>query len=530
MHLLNKEIEGEDMLKKILIIVSILIIVLIVVAVIGIKIISPDQVKIQYKKEMISEHKRELDFSMYDLDAFSNRYMEMKSLVVEQSIEQLQNSLLEGDFSCEELAKFYLYRIREYESYNTVIELNPYIIEEAIRLDEKIKNGEVDSLYGVMVLIKDNIADKSMHTSTGAYVLKDLTTDRDAHLVTQLKQQDALILGKANLSEWSNFLSMPSSNGFSALGGQTKNAYGLFDVGGSSSGSSSGASLNLATVTIGSETSGSLIYPAGQNSVVALKPTLGLISRDLIVPIAEAQDTAGVIGKSVRDVYTVFSNMIAFDEADEATSIVTELSTEDQFGQSTVKRIGVVNSGSKEMKDIILEFQGFGIEVVDVKLGDQNGIDMMSVLEYGIVHDVEDFLMNEAVNSTFNTLEEIVEFNNNNKSAIPYNQYLLESALKSEKTKSEIESIILKNQSISRDVIDGAMEQYNVQILLSISNELSGVYAPAGYPAVTIPAGYRENGEPYGITLVGSYLSDIELLEMALLYENETKHRRLPNR
>jgi len=517
------------MLKKILIIVAILIVLLAVVAVIGIKIISPDQVKLQYKKEMISEYKRELDFSMYDLDGFSNRYIEMKPLVVEHSIKQLQNSLFEGDFSCEELAKFYLYRIREYESYNTVIELNPYIIEEAKRLDEKIKNGDIGSLHGVMVLIKDNIADEGMHTSTGAYVLKDLTTDRDAHLVTQLKQQDALILGKANLSEWSNFLSMPSSNGFSALGGQTKNAYGMFDVGGSSSGSSSGASLDLATVTIGTETSGSLIYPAGQNSVVAIKPTLGLISRDLIIPIAEAQDTAGIIGKSVEDVYTVFSNMIDFDEADEATAIVTEFLIRDKLSPSTVKRIGVVNSGSKEMKAIITEFQAFGIEVVDVKLGNQSGIDMMSVLEYGIVHDVEAFLMNEAVNSTFSTLEEIVEFNSNNQSVIPFNQFYLESALKSEKIKSEIESIILNNQSISRDVIDDAMEQYDVQILLSISNELSGVYAPAGYPAVTIPAGYRENGEPYGITLVGSYLSDIELLEMGLLYENETKHRRLPN-
>ena len=518
------------MLKKLLIIVLILIIILATVVVVGLKILTPDQIKLQYKKETISEHKRELDFSSYDLDGFSNRYSQMKSLVIEQSIEQLQNALLKGDFSCEELAKFYLYRIREYQAYNTVIELNPNILEEARELDKQIKTGEVESLYGVMILIKDNIADVSMHTSSGAYALKDLTTDRDAHLVKQLKQQDALIIGKANLSEWSNFISMPSSNGFSALGGQTKNAYGRFDVGGSSSGSSSSASLNLATVTIGTETSGSLIYPAGQNSVVAIKPTLGLISRDLIIPIAEAQDSAGVIGKSVEDVYTVFSNMLVFDEEDKATDIVLEFEVKDTLKPSTVKRIGVVNSGTKEMKEIIAEFQALEIEVVDVKLGDQSGVDMMSVLEYGIVHDVEAFLKNEAVNSPFSTLQEIVEYNKKNKSVIPFNQFYLENALKKEQTTIDIQSVISKNQSISREVIDDAMKEYDVQILLSISNELSGLYAPAGYPALTIPAGYRENGEPFGITLVGGYLSDVELLEMGLLYENATKHRRPPNR
>lgn len=517
------------MLKKIITIVAILVVLLIIAGAILIPKLLPNQIQLQYEKETQSAYKRSLEFTDYSLDTFSERYSELESLFVEQSIEEIQGAIGEGKITCVELAKCYLYRIQRDERYNTVIELNPFILEEAAKLDEKIQKGEMASLYGTMVLIKDNIADQSMHTSAGAYVLKDLRTTRDAHLVDQLKQEDALILGKANLSEWSNFMSMPSSNGFSVLGGQTKNAYGLFDVGGSSSGSSSSASLNLATVTIGTETSGSLIYPAGQNSVVAIKPTLGLISRDLIIPIAEAQDTAGVIGRSVKDVHKVFSNILAVDEHDEATKIVESFNIKYEIHESEYRRIGVVNAGSPEMEGVIEEFESMGIEVVDVQLGSTEGIDVMGVLNYGIVHDVRMFLENEAVESPVKMLQEVVAFNKSDEEAVPFGQTLLEEALKLETTEAEIQLIIQQNKSISSKIIDDALAQYDVPMLLSISNELSQVYATAGYPALTIPAGYKESGEPFGITLVGSSLDDIKLMEMGLIYESHTNHRLLPD-
>jgi hypothetical protein len=153
-------------------------------------------------------------------------------------------------------------------------------------------------LFCTVVLIKDNIAHANMHTAAGAYVIRDLTTERDAFIVARLEEQDAIILGKANLSEWSNFMAKFPRNGFSVLGGQTKHSFGPYDVGGSSSGRAVAASLGLSTISVGTETSGSLIYPAAQNSTVALKPTLGLVSRDLIIPITEKQDTAGVMGEN----------------------------------------------------------------------------------------------------------------------------------------------------------------------------------------------------------------------------------------
>ncbi|WBW96279.1 amidase family protein [Oceanirhabdus sp. W0125-5] len=497
-----------------------------------------DQIRLQHTKEVISPLKRKLDFSPYESELSKisdSRMEELNNLIFEKSIDEIQNSIRNGQLSCQEVVLYYISRIKEYDhKYNTVIQLNPKALEYAKSLDEKIKNGEeVGELFGVVVLIKDNISDKDMNTSAGAYALKDVKTKRDSFIVKKIKNQDGIILGKNNLSEWANFMSMPSSNGFSVLGGQTKNAYGKFDVGGSSSGSASSESLNFASVTLGSETAGSMIHPAGQNSVIGLKPTVGLLSRDLVIPISEAQDTVGIMGRNVSDVKKVFEHVVGFDSNDpltvEATKFVfNDINFNNKYLQG--KRLGIIDDGSSEKKALVEELKKLGAIIVNVELvGNQSEINYMPVLNYGIVHDVKAYLDNEAVITDIHSLNEVLDFNNEEpEKRMPYGAALHEDALKAELSKEEYEEIVQNNRKVASEIIDKTLEKFDVDALVSVSNELSAVYAPALYPAITVPSGYRENGEPYGVTFVGTKFDDMNLLSISYSYEVGTKHRVTP--
>jgi len=325
-------------------------------------------------------------------------------------------------------------------------------------------------------------------------------------------------------------MSIPSSSGFSVLGGQTKNAYGKFDVGGSSSGSASSESLNFATVTLGSETAGSMIHPAGQNSVVGLKPTVGLISRDLVIPISEAQDTVGIMGKNVLDVKKVFDVVVGVDSKDPITEetenfVFSDINSNNNYIKG--KRLGIIDDGSIEKKGLVEELEKLGATIINVELvGDESEIDYMTVLNYGIVHDVKDYLDNEDVITNIHSLKAVLEFNNEDtEKRMPYGAKLHEDALETSITKDEYEKIVQNNRIISSQIIDKTLEKYHLDALVSISNELSGIYAPALYPALTVPSGYRESGEPYGVTFVRRKYEDMNLLSIGYSYELGTKHR-----
>lgn len=516
-------------MRKVFIILGLIILILAVVAFVVFRafVNQFDQVRLQYDKEVKSKHKRDLDFTPYDLDDFHD-YEKIHGLVKSATIEEIQNHLSNESFTCVELCQYYLMRIKNNQTYNAVIQLNPNLLEEARQVDEKIKNGQTGALFGVTVLVKDNISVVNMNTASGAYALKDLETKRDATIISSLKDQDALVMGKANLSEWSNFMSQPSSSGFSVLGGQTKNPYGKYDVGGSSSGSSVATALNLSTIAIGTETSGSLIFPAGQNSVVALKPTMGLLSRDLIIPISEAQDTAGVISRHVVDLNQVFNLMVKKDKNDEATHIVDDYEPHIDLRSDYLsdKRIGVIQTGTDEMNSLVEAFQALGVLVVEVELpSEAYTSDMMSVLKYGMKHDLNAFLSHEDVITSVKSLDDVIEFNQNDPSYMPFGQALLEGASAFES--KDIQAIIDNNKFVTRQGIDQILEAYNLDALLSMSNQLSGVYAPAGYPAITLPAGYKSDGEPYGLTLVGSYLDDQKLINMAYAFEQNYNKRKV---
>ena len=263
------------------------------------------------------------------MDNFSQEdHDRLKPLILEKDIPSLQLAVAIGDLSYEELTKFYLFRIRAFDrendlSLNSVISINPQVIEQAQAADAEGARTDSHPIYGMPILLKDNIDASGMATTAGAVALMNNSTD-DSFMVSKLKSKGALILGKANLSEWAYFFCGDCPSGYSAVGGQTLNPYGrrIFDTGGSSSGSAVAVSANFCAAAIGSETSGSILSPSSQNSAVGLKPTVGLISRSGIVPISSTLDTAGPITKNVMDNAIVLDAAFGQDENDSKSFMI----------------------------------------------------------------------------------------------------------------------------------------------------------------------------------------------------------------
>jgi amidase len=259
-----------------------------------------------------------------ELSYFSEAdYTALKPLILEQDIPSLQKSIQEGKLTYEKLTLFYLYRIRKFESdstlsLNAIISLNPKVLEEAKAKDQNQKGVAETSLYGMPILLKDNINTRNMPTTAGALALVDNTITKDGFIVERLKQNGALILGKVNLSEWAYFFCSGCPLGYSAVGGQTLNPYGrgAFETGGSSAGSGVAVAANYAVAAVGTETSGSITSPSSLNSVVGLKPTIGVLSRTGIVPISSTLDTPGPMTKNTIDNAIFMNAMRGFDSSD----------------------------------------------------------------------------------------------------------------------------------------------------------------------------------------------------------------------
>ncbi|MEN8913793.1 MAG: amidase family protein, partial [Polaribacter sp.] len=289
-----------------------------------------------------------------ELSAFSEaNYEALKPLILEQDIPSLQQSVKAGKLTYEKLTLFYLYRIRKFESdstlsLNSIISLNPKVLAQAREKDNnKVSDLFFDiSVYGMPILLKDNINTKDMATTAGAVALQYNDTQKDAFIVEKLKQNGALILGKVNLSEWAYFFCSGCPLGYSAMGGQTLNPYGraIFETGGSSAGSGVAVAANFAVAAVGTETSGSITSPSSLNSVVGLKPTVGVLSRTGIVPISSTLDTPGPMTKNVTDNYILLMAMLGLDKADTA-SIDYEFDDDVEIETPLKgKRVGVLKS------------------------------------------------------------------------------------------------------------------------------------------------------------------------------------------
>lgn len=506
------------------------------------------QVERQYG-EVAYTGKRPLDFTPFAaaLAGFSERQAAaVGELISGKTIIALQPLFANGQLSTTELVLFYLQRIGRYDDHrlNSFLALNPDALTIAQQLDEERAAGQVRSrLHGIPVLLKDNIATADqMPTTAGAAVLANASTKRDAFIARRLREAGAVILGKGNLSEWANFMTSTSANGFSVLGGQARNPYGRFDVGGSSAGSAVAVAADLVTVSIGSETAGSIVYPASQNAVVGLKPSLGAVSRDHIVPITAAMDTAGPMGRTVTDVAVLFSTIVGYDPSDGMAEGARPLEGIDfttylQANGLHNKRIGLVLAekfmrvGDDEIvQQAVAVLKAAGAELIAIEDFEQPEIDYLNVLLYGIQHDLAAYLAAVGETAPIQSLAEVVAFNAADiDNRAPFGQDLMEKALALELTAAEYEALVTQNRQTGTDTIRELLRTYQLDAILSLSNHFTRLYAPAGFPAITVPAGFRATGEPLGVTFVGDYLADGQLLQLAYAFEQASQVRRPPD-
>jgi amidase len=487
----------------------------------------------------------------------------------EIGIADLRGGLESGQWSSADLVRLYLDRIeaidRNGPTLRSVIETNPDAIEIAERLDEERRNGEVRGpLHGIPILVKDNVATADrMQTTAGALALAGTISPRDSFVAQRLRSAGAVLLGKANLSEWANFRSTRSSSGWSGRGGQCRNPYVLDrNPCGSSSGSGAAASASLCAAAIGTETNGSIVCPSSANGLVGIKPTVGLVSRSLIVPIAEAQDTAGPMARTVRDAAMVLGALTGVDPDDPRTAesrghAETDYTQYLDAGGLEGARIGVVRDYfgrhtdvDAVMEDAIQALTDGGAEVIDpVEIPNRTDINGPSfqVLLYEFKAGVNDWLAAMGSAAPLHSLEEIIAWNEEHAAeAMPwFGQELLVQAQEKGGLDSEeyIESRDNARRRSREEGLDVVIRDQNLDALIgptggpawvtdlvngdNFSVSSSSPAAISGYPNVTVPAG-RVHGLPVGISFFGAPWSEPTLLRIAYAFEQATNHRARP--
>ncbi|MCP9201046.1 amidase family protein [Gramella sp. GC03-9] len=479
-----------------------------------------------------------------DLADFSPEvYEEVKALVFEKSIPEIQKSIDQGKLSYEEVALFYLMRIKEYDrdnefSLNSVISLNPNLIEEARKKDQmKDRLSNKHPIYGIPVLLKDNINTQALPTTAGAVALEDNLT-RDAFIVKQLKDNGALILGKANLSEWAYFFCGDCPSGYSAVGGQTLNPYGrkIHDTGGSSSGSGVAVSANLAPVAVGSETSGSILSPSSANSVVGLKPTIGLLSRGGIVPISSTLDTPGPMTKFVVDNAILLSAMTGKDPKDPSSSLVPEDKPRNYYeglegSDLKGKRFGAIKSLMEDTLYVraVNDLKNAGAEIVEFEAEDIDLPNFIRLLNLDMKKDLPEYFQNYGGESNFRNVQDVVDYNLKDSVArAPYGQALFLGIIEDSATAEEFAAIKDTLRRNGTRFFEVPMKQHKLDAVLSVNNYHAGYAAVAKYPAITVPMGYTSENRPKGLTIIGKPFSEQELLKWAYAYELTTERRKTP--
>ncbi|SKB68150.1 amidase [Salegentibacter holothuriorum] len=474
-----------------------------------------------------------------DLAEFSEeKYNELEPLILDRNIPEIQSAIKNGQLSYKGLSLFYLYRIQQFDrenelSLNSVISLNPNLLEEAKKKDEELKSSEENHpIYGIPVLLKDNINTKNMATTAGALALKNNQTE-DAFIVQQLKQNGALILGKANLSEWAYFFCNDCPSGYSAVGGQTLNPYGrkIFDTGGSSSGSAVAVAANLAPVAVGSETSGSILSPSSQNSVVGLKPTIGNLSRGGIVPISSYLDTPGPITKSVIDNVILYSAMIGLDTEDAASVEVRNADFNLENKSLNGKRFGAFKALTEDSlyNRAVEDLKNLGAEIIIFEAEEIQLNNFIRLLSLDMKKDLPEYFEKYGGETGFTSVEDIVKFNNEDSTArMPYGQSLFMGIIEDSGDNATLDSIKSDLSAKGKKYFDAPMKAYNLDGILSINNYHAGFAAVAHYPAITIPMGYDEEGAPKGLTFFAKTSQENKLYQWALAFEQATRRRKSP--
>ena len=485
----------------------------------------------------------------------------------ETTIEQLQKGYQNKAFTIQEITQQYIDRIEAIDkngpSINSVMQINPDALAIAKQLDDELKAGKSrGSMHGIPVLLKDNIdTHDRMFTTAGSRALEGSKPLQDSWVAQSLRDAGAVILGKANLSEWANFRGKKSSSGWSGLGGQVKNPYVLDrNPCGSSSGSGVAVSANLCVIAIGTETNGSIVCPSTTNGIVGIKPTVGLISRSGIIPISFTQDTPGPMARTVRDAAICLGAMVGIDSSDSKTLLnvgktytdYTQFLNKDGLAG---KRIGLYTQPLgklKEVDDIIEKQVAFlkqkGATIIEI---DEIGTPEVGQLSFNVMlfeykDGLNKYFASLGENAPIKNLEELISFNKLDAIELQHygQEYLIMSHEKEDLDSKAYKETLTNMLTASRtNGLDKVLQEHQLDAIIAPTGGpawktdwangdafhigSSSPAARAGYPNITVPMGFV--GElPVGLSFFGGAWSEPQLIEMAYAFEQGTMVRRVP--
>lgn len=489
--------------------------------------------------------------------------------LAELSIAELQEGMTAGRWTARSITAAYFGRIEQLDkkgpTLRSVIELNPNAIAIAGELDsERQSRGVRGPLHGIPILLKDNIdtADR-MTTTAGSLALAGSIPARDSFIAEKLRAAGAVLLGKANLSEWANIRSMHSSSGWSARGGQCRNPYVLDrNPCGSSSGSGAATAANLTAAAIGTETDGSIVCPSNTCGLVGIKPTVGLVSRRGVIPISHTQDTAGPMTRTVADAAVILSALAGVDPEDEATAASAGQAPPDyakflDAGGLANARLGVARQYAGFHRDVdqvfaaaldALKKQGAVlVDPVELTPDAEIGEAELTVLLYELKADLNAYLKSLGARAPVKSLADVIAFNEKNADReMPYfgQELFVKAEASGPLTSSDYRTALAKCRELSREKgIDAAMAKHRLDAIVAptggpawVTDLVSGDHfgggsstlpAVAGYPNITVPAGFIR-GLPVGISFFGRAWSEPVLFRLAYAFEQATHHRRAP--
>ena len=492
-------------------------------------------------------------------------------ILPEWTIADLNEKMESGELTARQVADLYLQRIEAVDKsgpyINSVIELNPDALAIADHLDQERKAGKVRGpLHGIPILLKDNIdTHDRMQTTAGSLALEGNYAATDAFVVKQLRKAGALILGKTNLSEWANFRGKHSVSGWSSRGGLTRNPHALDrSACGSSSGSGAAVAANLCLAAVGTETDGSIICPSQTNGIVGIKPTLGLLSRSGIIPIAHSQDTPGPMARTVADAAILLGALTGVDSADSVTRLSRKRGSSnysrflDYDGLKGV-RIGVArNMAGKNPRvlkifehciEVMKQLGAAIVDPADVHNFDKFGATELDVLHYEFRADLNKYLRSLNHQVPVHSMADVVKFNEENSDRVmPYfgQEHMLTALEKGPLSEKKYKDALAKNLRLTRkDGIDAAFRKHKLDVIIVPSGgpawtidlangdainwdmESTSPAAVAGYPHITVPAGFVF-GLPVGISFFAKAWQEPNLIKYAYAFEQATQYRRQP--
>ena len=463
------------------------------------------------------------------------------------TVPELQAAMAAGQVTSRQLVERYLDRIEAFDrsgpKLNGVREIHPDALGQADRLDAERAGGQVRGpMHGIPVLLKDNIGTADMPTTAGSIALAGSVPERDSFLVERLRAEGAVILGKANLAEFANWMDPTMPNGFSSIAGQVLNSYNLTrNPSGSSSGSATVGAMAFAAVAIGSETSGSILSPAEIQGLAAIKPTVGMVSRAGVIPLAPSWDTTGPMVRSVTDAAILLGATAGVDPRDPATAPSrAHLPAGNDFRPFLRTdalqgvRLGVENRSGLNavLREAVDELERQGATIVEIE--NFNDAKTIGLSEYGSVSNefktfINEYLANEADPPTgVESLADIIAYNDAHPDKIPYGQKWLQISQTQPGVRETTVPGSVVTTKTSQALIDDTLQRYNVDAIVSSGAGNFNIGAAAGYPTVAVPAGATSAGrQPVSVAFLGTAWSEGMLIGFAYDYEQAT-HRRVP--